>query len=455
MKAKAIILAAGKGTRMKSDIPKHLFDVAGKTMVEWVVLAAKAVDAKPIVITNQENEMMKSVLGDSVEYAIQYEQNGTGHAVMMAEDNFPDNGYVVVILGDMALLKGESIKSLVETTQKNGWNGAVLTAKLENPFGYGRIVRDESDNVVAIVEQRDANEAQLNINEINTGVMCFEVSALKETLSRLQNNNSQGEYYLTDAIKIMVQAGLTVGAAQCAFEESLGVNDRAQLAEAGTIMRGRINTEIMKSGVTIIDPDNTYISGDCEIGHNATIYPGNVLEGACVIGKNTVLYPNNHITNSEIGDDCEVRSSTFIEAKVGNDTTVGPNAYLRPKAVIGNGCRIGDFVEIKNANIGDGTKVSHLTYVGDADLGKKINVGCGVVFSNYDGKKKQRTIVEDNAFIGCNTNLIPPVTVGEGSYIAAGSTVTEDVPKNALAIARAKQTNKEDWAKKRREKGEL
>ena len=455
MNARAVILAAGKGTRMKSEIPKHLFEVAGKTMVEWVTRAANAVDDKPIAITSKDNDMIKSVLGDSVEYVVQYEQLGTGHAVMAAESHFPESGYVVVILGDMVLLRGESVKGLVEAVQKNGWQAAVLTAVTGDPFGYGRIIRDEKGNVTAIVEQRDANAAQLKINEINTGVMCFDAKVLKESLGKLKNDNSQGEYYLTDTIKIMVGAGLTVGAAQCPFEESLGVNDRAQLAEAGKIMRGRINTEIMKSGVTMIDPENTYISGNSQIGHNVTIYPGNVLEGCCVIGENTVLYPNNHITDSEVGVGCEVRSSTLIDAKVGNNTTVGPNAYLRPGAVVGNNCRIGDFVEIKNSVLGDGTKVSHLSYVGDADLGKNINIGCGVVFSNYDGKKKSRTKVEDNAFIGCNTNLVPPLTVGAGSYIAAGSTITEDVPEGSLAIARERQVNKPDWAKKRRERGEL
>ena len=455
MKVKALILAAGKGTRMKSDIPKHLFDVAGRTMVEWVALAAKAVDDKPVAITSEDNELIKSIMGDSVEYAVQYERLGTGHAVMAAEGYFPESGYIVVLLGDMALLRGESVKNIVEQTKENGWSASVLTAVTDNPFGYGRIVRSVQGGVEAIVEQRDASPEQLEIGEINTGVMCFDVNALKDALSKLKNNNSQGEYYLTDTIKIMVGQGLTVGAVQCPFEESLGVNDRAQLAEANKIMRCRINTAIMKSGVTMIDPDNTYISGECEIGHDVTIYPGNVLEGKCVIGEGTVLYPNNHIKNTAIGSGCEVRSSTFIDAKVGNGTKIGPNAYLRPKSVVGDGCKIGDFVEVKNANIGDGTKMSHLAYVGDADLGKNINISCGVIFSNYDGKVKNRVHVEDDAFIGCNVNLVAPLKIGRGSYIAAGSTVTEDVPEDSLAIARSRQTNKENWAKERRERGEL
>lgn len=454
MDIKTVILAAGKGTRMKSDIPKALHKVAGQAMLEWVTKAAMTVDEKPVVITSEDNSLMKDTLGDKVDYVVQHEQNGTGHAVMMAKDFYPDNGYVVVILGDMALLRGSSIQNLVDTTIDNDWEGSVLTAIADNPFGYGRIIRDADGNVTAIVEQKDASDEQKKIQEINTGVMCFKTEALRNALGKIQNNNSQGEYYLTDTIKILVDGGKKMGAVQCEFEESLGVNDRSQLAEASKIMQKRINTEIMKSGVTIIDPDNTYISGKCKIARDCTIFPGNVLEGECVIGENTTLYPNNHIENSNIGDGCQVRSSTLIDANVGNSVTVGPNAYLRPKSVVGNNCRIGDFVEIKNSNIGDGTKVSHLTYIGDADLGKNINVGCGVVFSNYDGKKKHRCIIGDNAFIGCNTNLVAPVTVGAGAYTAAGSTVTDNVPEDALAIARARQTNKADWAKKRREYGD-
>lgn len=455
MKVRAIILAAGKGTRMKSDLPKHLFDISGRTMVEWVTLSAMAIDEKPIIITNKENELMKNILSNRVEYVVQLKPKGTGHAVMIAEEFFPKEGYVVVVLGDMALLKGESIKKLVDYTMQNNLEASVLIAKTKNPYGYGRIIRDDNKNVLAIVEHRDATNEQLKIKEMNTGVICFEVNSLKESLKMLKNDNSQGEYYLTDTVKILVNMGKTVGAVMCDFQESLGVNDRAQLAYAGKIMRTRINDDLMKSGVTIIDPDNTYISGKCKISKDCIIYPGNVLDGECIIGENTILYPNNHITNSNIGCNNEVRSSTFIDAKIGDNNTVGPNAYLRPKTVVSNNCRIGDFVEIKNSNIGDGTKISHLTYVGDADLGKNINVGCGVVFSNYDGDKKYRCKVGDDAFIGCNTNLVSPVILGKRSYIAAGSTITEDVPDDSLAIARQRQVNKENWAKKRRENGEI
>lgn len=455
MTIKTIILAAGKGTRMKSDIPKALHKVAGKSMLEWVVKSSMIVDKKPIVVTSKDIDAIKDLLGDRVDYAIQHEQKGTGHAVMIAEDFFPDEGYVVIVLGDMALLCSRSIKNLVDTTIKNNWKGALLTADAKNPTGYGRIIRDENKKVIAIVEHRDATDMQLKIKEINTGVMCFEVKSLKDVLGKIKNNNSQGEYYLTDAIKIMVETGRPMGAVKCDIEESLGINDRVQLHDAGKIMRLRINHEHMNKGVTIIDAENTYISDECKIGNDCTIYPGNVLEGKCIIGENTILYPNNHITNSTIGKNCELRISTLIDAKIGNYNTVGPNAYLRPNTVIGNHCRIGDFVEIKNSNISDGTKISHLTYVGDADLGENINIGCGVVFVNYDGNAKYRSKVGNNAFIGCNTNIISPVIIGEGSYIAAGSTITKKVPKDALAIARCRQTIKEDWAKKHRECGEL
>ncbi len=455
MTVKAIILAAGKGTRMKSDVPKHLFDIAGRTMVEWVTLAANGIDERPVVVTNEDNDMMKSVLGEHVDYAIQHEQKGTGHAVMIAKEYFPKDGYIVVVLGDMALLRQESLTKLVSETIENKWSAALLTSIAPDPTGYGRIIRNENNNVIEIVEHKDATKEQLLIDEMNMGVACFEVNSLKDSLSLLSTDNAQGEYYLFDTVKILVEAGKTIGAVVCDFNESLGANDRAQLAEAGKIMRSRINSKIMKSGVTIIDPETTYISGKCKIGNGCTIYPNNILEGESVIGENSTLYPNNHIVNTRIGDTCEVRSSTLLDAAIGNDTTVGPNAYLRPKTVVGNNCRVGDFVEIKNSTIGNGTKISHLAYIGDADLGENINVSCGVVFVNYDGKSKFRSTVGDNAFIGCNANLVSPVIIGEGSYVAAGSTITDEVPKDALAIARQRQTNKENWAKKRRERGEL
>ncbi|MEX1376974.1 MAG: bifunctional UDP-N-acetylglucosamine diphosphorylase/glucosamine-1-phosphate N-acetyltransferase GlmU [Eubacteriales bacterium] len=447
MKTKAIILAAGKGTRMKSDLPKVLHKAMGKTMVEWAMNSVALVDEKPAVVIGYGKELIKETLGDRAYYAIQDEQKGTGHAVMMAQEYIKETDYVVVTYGDMILLKQESIKKLLDFTQENNLSAVMLTAIADDPTGLGRIVKDDSGHVLKIVEHRDASPEELEINEINTGVFCFKSNELIDALGKLDCNNSQGEYYLTDTVEIINKAGGKIGSIIIDAHEALGTNDRYQLSLSAKELRYRINKDHMVGGVTIIDPDTTYIDAGVEIGNDTVIYPGCVIEGNTKIGERCRLYGASNIKDAQIADDVEIKASTIEKSYVDNKSKIGPNAYLRPKSKIGKDCKVGDFVEIKNSTIGDNTKISHLTYVGDADVGNNVNLGCGVVIVNYDGKNKHRTKIKDNAFIGCNTNLVSPVSVGENAYTAAGSTITDDVPNNTLAIARSRQINKEGWTK--------
>lgn len=450
MKIRTVILAGGLGTRMKSDTPKVLHQAAGRAMVEWAIEAVTPVDAQPILVVGESGEAVKAHVGDRVQYAYQEQPLGTGDAVMAARSLFSDAEYVVITCGDMPLLRAQSIEQLTDAVKNSDVAAAVLTANMDNPQGMGRIVRGSTGQVQAIIEHADASEVQKEIQEVNTGVFCFHREALEYALDRLANRNMQEEYYLTQAVEILTERGDCVHAVQCSAEEAMGTNDRRQLAQAAKVLRRRINDHWMLEGVTLIDPDNTYIDGDVTIGSDTVIYPGCVIEGQSTIGRNCTIYGSSVIQNSHIYDHVHIMASTMVNAQVGSHTHVGPNAYLRPGAVVGEHCKIGDFVEIKNANIGDDTKISHLTYVGDADVGKNVNLGCGVVFVNYDGVRKHRTTVHDNAFIGCNTNLVSPVTVGENAYTAAGSTITEDVPADALGIARQRQVNKGGWAAKRK-----
>ena len=326
----------------------------------------------------------------------------------------------------------------------------LLTACPEKTPPYGRIVRDAVGRICGIVEDKDATSEQKKIKELNFSFYCFKTSALLRALAQLTPDNAQHEYYLTDCVGILYRAGGDVRSIQIEdMRECVGVNTRVQLAEAEAALRTRINEKLMLAGVTMIDPAATYIGPEVEIGEDTVIYPGVILEGKCRIGRGSTLYQGSRIVGCTIGDATTVENSVLLQAEVGDHTQIGPNAYLRPGTRIGSHCRIGDFVETKNAVIGDGTKVSHLTYVGDAELGEDINIGCGVVFVNFDGKEKNKTVVGDGAFIGCNTNLISPVQVGDGAYIAAGTTVTKDVPAEALAIGRARELVKANWAKGR------
>ncbi|KNF07802.1 bifunctional protein GlmU [Gottschalkia purinilytica] len=452
----SVILAAGEGTRMKSKLPKVVHKICGKPLLNHVIDSAEeaGIEKNVVVVGHKADKVKEIVKSDNIIYVNQpvgdNDPYGTGFAVMQAQDHIEDDSYVVILCGDTPLIKSETIKEFVEYHKAGNYEATVLTAEVEDPTGYGRIVRDENDQVIAIVEQKDATEEQRKITEINSGVYCFKGKNLKSILGKLDNNNSQQEYYITDAIEILNKEEFKVGGYKISgHEEIQGINSKIQLAEAEKIMRKRINTSLMAEGAIIIDPDNTYIESDVKIGRDTVIYPGVILEGKTEIGEDCIIGQNTRISNSKIEDRVEIQSSTILDSKVDNDTKVGPYAYLRPNSDIGKNVKIGDFVEVKNAKINDGSKASHLSYIGDAEVGKNVNIGCGVVFVNYDGKNKNKTIVEDNAFIGCNVNLISPVTVKENAYIAAGSTITEDVEEKSLSIARVKQVNKENWVEKK------
>jgi bifunctional UDP-N-acetylglucosamine pyrophosphorylase/glucosamine-1-phosphate N-acetyltransferase len=437
---------------MKSATPKALHRLCGQTLIEWAIGIAKPVDENPVLVVGRgREEVIKALSGSGVSFAVQEEQKGTGHAVMMARNAFESADCVLVLLGDMPLIRPETVQKLVDCVKQENMDAAVLYTVADDPTGYGRILRDEYGDIKGIVEHRDATNAQREIHEINASAYCFRRDMLLFALDHMDCGNDQKEYYLTDAIAIIANMGGKVSGVQGLPEEGMGVNDRAQLAQAAAVLRGRINRAHMINGVTIIDSERTYIDYDVKIGMDTIVYPGNVLESGSKIGERSVLYPNNRIAKSTVGNRVDLASSVIMESAIGNECHIGPFAYMRPGSRVGNNVKIGDFVEIKNSNIGDGTKISHLTYVGDADVGSDVNLSCGVVFSNYDGTRKYRTIVEDGAFIGCNTNLIAPVRVGKRAYTAAGSTITDDVPEDALAIARSRQTNKEGWRAKRRE----
>jgi len=448
----AVILAAGEGKRMKSKKAKVVHEILGIPLVEWVYRSVKNAGIDDVVVVvGHKAEQVKEKMGDKVLYAFQEKQMGTGHALMQAQEYLNDkDGYVVVLYGDTPLISSQTISNTINYHKESANSATIITAELDNPDGYGRIVRSGDGSVKKIVEHKDASSDERNIKEINSGIYCFNIKDLTKALNELDNNNSQGEYYLTDTIEILINKGKKVGAIKVRDNnEILGINDRVQLAEAGRIIRDRIIRRHMENGVTIIDPDSTYIDEDVEIGIDTVIYPSTIIEGKTKIGEDCIIGPGSRLVSAQISDRVEIKNSVVLESSIDDDTKVGPFAYIRPGSTIGKKVKIGDFVEVKKSVIGDKTKISHLTYVGDAEIGKNVNLGCGVVVVNYDGQKKNKTIVGDNAFVGCNVNLISPVEVKSNAYVAAGSTITDEVPENSLAIARSRQVIKEDWVVKR------
>ena len=451
----SIILAAGEGTRMKSKLPKVLHKIGGKPILDYVITASeKAGIKKNVVIIGHGGDKVKEAfnykdvifeeqpIGEGAPY-------GTGYAVKQGVNHVSSEDTVIILCGDTPLVTEETISNLKEFHDKGKYDGTVLTAVLEDATGYGRIVRDKNGNIEKITEEKDANEKEKEIKEINTGIYAFKGRLLIEALNELDDNNAQGELYITDVVEILKTKGYNLGACIIDdFSDVYGINSKEQLAFCEKVLRKRINTYHMEQGVTLIDPENTYIDQDVKIGKDTVIYPGVFLQGSTIIGEDCTIYSQTRIVNSKIGDNTEIDSSLIEESEVGNLVHIGPNAHLRPNSILGNEIKIGNFVEVKKSKLGDGVKAGHLAYIGDGIVGKNVNIGCGVIFANYDGENKNKTIIGDNAFIGSNSNLVAPVNIGDNAYVAAGSTITEDVSEGSLSIARARQVNKDSYVRK-------
>lgn len=447
-----IILAAGKGTRMKSDLPKVLHKVCGKPMLQHVIDAAKSVGStRELVVIGSGAELVQQSISN-VEFVMQAEQLGTGHAVLCAKDVLKNvDGTVMILCGDTPLLTADLLSKLSNEHEQSQSKATVLTAIMPDAAGYGRIIRAEDGSVEKIVEHKDATDEERAIREINSGIYCFDIKTLFNALEQVTNDNAQGEYYLTDVLEIIKRGGEKINAVTAEdFSETLGINSRQQLAVAEKILRRRKNDQLMADGVTLMDPSSTFIDIDVEIERDTVIYPFTWIEGNTKIGKDCAIGPNSRLQNMTVGARVTAQFIYGHDCEVGDDVTIGPYVHLRPGTKISNKVKIGNFVEVKNSNIGEGSKLPHLQYLGDCDMGSNVNVGCGTVTCNYDGKKKYRTIIGDNVFVGCNTNLVAPVEVEEGAYIAAGSTITTKVPKGNLAIGRARQKNFPDWNDRRK-----
>lgn len=444
MNYSAIILAAGKGVRMRSQMPKVVHRVAGRPMVWYVVNAVREAGIKDItlVVGHGRESVEESLKAENLRYVVQEQQLGTGHALMQAQDSTDSASTLIVLAGDTPLLEGATIKKLLDHHQQQGAAATVLSAFLPDPYGYGRIIHEADGALAHIVEEKDASPEEKLVSEINTGMYCFQADLVFKALARINTANAQGEYYLTDVLPILKREGYKVAVLACEDTDQIhGINDRVQLSRAERIIRQRKNEALMRNGVTIISPDTTFIDSQVKIGMDTVIYPFTVIEGSTAIGQDCTIGPYSRINDSIIGNDVIIENSRVKEAYIADRCNIGPFAYLRPEAHLHEDVKVGDFVEIKKSVIGAGSKVPHLSYVGDALLGKGVNVGAGTITCNYDGKNKHRTVLEDRVFIGSNTNLVAPVTIGEDSVTGAGSTITRDVPAHTLAVERAEQRN--------------
>jgi len=453
-----VVLAAGKGTRMKSAMPKVLHQAAGLPLIEHVLQTAERLQpaSVTVIVGHQAGEIEEAVgkrLG--LRFALQEPQLGTGHALLQAGPLLKDaRGTLVLLSGDVPLLRSETVARLVRTHEERGAAATILTAVLENPDGYGRVVR-EGGKISAIVEHKDASPGERDIQEINSGIYAFDVAPLFAALGAIGSANAQGEYYLPDLVRIYRGRGMTVETVKLDDpREILGVNSRKELADVATILKSRKNDELMAAGVTLVDPATAYIDPDVTIGADTIVHPGVYLEGKTRIGSRCEIHSGVRLVNSTVEDEAIINNfCVIVDSHIASGAEVGPFARLRPQSHVGEQAKIGNFVELKKTVLGRGSKASHLTYLGDATIGEKVNVGAGTITCNYDGTAKHPTIIEDGAFIGSDSQLIAPVRIGKDAYVAAGSSITDDVPAESLAIARGKQVNKPGWAKSRRKHG--
>lgn len=442
----AVIMAAGKGTRMKSKLPKVMHRLAGKPLIAHVYDTVQQLGiGKTILVLGHGKEQIESYFQGRAQGVFQAEQLGTGHAVLQALPELQGIDNVLVLSGDQPLFRAETLAHLLEVHEREMAVATVLTARFPNPFGYGRIVRNQGA-FEKIVEEKDARPEERLLSEINTGTYVFQAEALTEALAQLTPQNAQGEYYLTGVFDVFQQRHAKVATALAEDPgEALGINSRVQLAEAERVVRERILTHWMAEGVTMVDPGTTYIDADVELSQDVILLPFTILQGQTTIGEDSIIGPHVLLDRCRCGRDSEIAHTVAREAVLGDGCKVGPFAYLRPGTKLGHRVKVGDFVEVKNSKVGQGSKIPHLSYIGDAEIGQNVNIGAGTITCNYDGVKKYPTIVGDHSFVGSNSNLVAPVTVGEGAYIGAGSTITKDVPARALAVERGRQVIKEDW----------
>ncbi len=443
-----IILAAGKGVRMKSKLPKVLHPVCGKPMLLWVIDTVQDLSEHVCVVLSHSAEQIRQVLPPHVEVRIQKEQLGTAHAVMSAQDFIDPNDDVMVLYGDMPLVKKETLMKVVDQHKNDENYVTIISTTMADPTGYGRIVRDPVGRFLKIVEETEASDQEKMIKEINTGIYVFKGRALLETLPKIKPDNAKGEYYLTDTVCLLEKVGIHRVDDSNQF---LGVNDRVQLALAQKLKQREILERLMLDGVTVVDPGSTYVEADVGVGCDTVLYPMTFLLGKTKIGEQCVIGPMTRIENCTVGNRVRIISSDCVGATIEDDVSVGPFARLREGTVLKSNVKIGNFVEVKNSKIGSRSKAQHLTYLGDATVGEDVNIGAGTITCNFDGKRKNPTFIEDEAFIGSNSCLIAPVRIGRGAFVAAGSVITEDVPEWSLAIARSRQTVKPGWVIKKRE----
>lgn len=450
-----VILAAGKGTRMKSALPKVLHRAGDRPLIDYVLRTAASVSPKStVIVIGHEADQVKDAMGKrlGLSFALQEPQLGTGHALLQAESLLQGaSGTVVLLSGDVPLLRADTLASLVRRHEKRRAAATVLTAVVPVPEGYGRIVRD-AGQIAAIVEDKDASPAERDIREINSGIYAFDIAPLFGALREIGSSNAQGEYYLPDLVRIYRRRGLPVETVKVDDPREIrGVNSRKELAEVAAILRLQKADDLMAAGVTIVDPETTYVGMEVAVGADTVIHPGVHLEGQTRIGAGCEIQSSVRIVNSAIDDGVQIGNFCLIlDSHVSRGAKVGPFAHIRPQSDVGEDAHIGNFVELKKTTFGRGSKANHLAYLGDATIGENVNIGAGTITCNYDGTLKHPTVIEDGAFIGSDSQLIAPVRVGRGSYVAAGSSITDDVPADSLAIARGKQVNKEGWVAKRK-----